>query len=66
MTDKELRKLKRADLIEILYYMREKIDSLTAENERLYKCLDVIGGKTSDTTESADPVQISEGESSDE
>lgn len=40
MTDKELRQLKRADLIEILYYMRQEIDDLRAENQKLNDRLD--------------------------
>ena len=35
MTDKELRSLKRADLIEILYYLRRENDELREENEAL-------------------------------
>ena len=35
MTDKELRQLKRTELIEMLYYMKTEIDELKAENEQL-------------------------------
>lgn len=35
MTDKEIRKLKRADLLEILYYLQKEIEELTKENESL-------------------------------
>lgn len=35
MTDKELRKLKRSELLEILYFMRKEMDSLRQENEQL-------------------------------
>ncbi len=35
MTDKELKKLKRADLLEILYYLQKEIEELTKENESL-------------------------------
>lgn len=42
MTDKELRALKRADLIEILYYLRSENDELRAENDRLKAKLDAI------------------------
>lgn len=35
MTDKELRKLKRADLLEILYYLQKEIDELKEENAML-------------------------------
>ena len=42
MTDKELRALKRADLIEILYYLRSENDELRAENEQLKAKLNAI------------------------
>ena len=42
MTDKELRKLGRADLIEILYYLRRENDELREENESLRQKLDTI------------------------
>ncbi len=35
MTDKELRKLKRADLLEILYYLQKEIEELNKENAML-------------------------------
>lgn len=35
MTDKEIRKLKRADLLEILYYLQKEIEELNKENESL-------------------------------
>lgn len=37
MTDKELKKLKRRELLEILYYMRKELDETRLENERLKK-----------------------------
>ncbi|MCM1506651.1 MAG: hypothetical protein NC177_05900 [Ruminococcus flavefaciens] len=37
MTDKELHKLKRPELLELLFYMRKEIDSLQEENENLKK-----------------------------
>ena len=46
MTDKELRALKRADLIEILYYLRRENDELTAENQRLREQMDALLGLT--------------------
>ncbi len=45
MTDKELRQLRRTDLIEILYYMRTEIDELKAENEQLKSRLDALVGE---------------------
>lgn len=35
MEDKELRKLKKSELLEILAYMRKEIDTLREENQRL-------------------------------
>lgn len=35
MTDNELKKLKRRDLLEILYYLRKELDETRLENERL-------------------------------
>ena len=42
MTDKELRGLKRTDLIEILYYLRRENDELQAENEKLNQRIDAL------------------------
>ena len=35
MTDKELRKLKRIELIEILYYLKKENEELIEENNKL-------------------------------
>lgn len=40
MTDKELHKLKRQELLEILYYMRTELDDVRAENDRLKQRLE--------------------------
>jgi len=45
MTDKELRQLKRTELIEMLYYMKTEIDELKAENEQLKFRLDKLVGE---------------------
>jgi len=45
MTDKELKKLKRSELIEILYYMRREIDELREKNEKLELRIDRLIGK---------------------
>ncbi len=37
MTDKELHKLKRPELLDLLFYMRKEIDRLQEENEQLKK-----------------------------
>lgn len=37
MTDKELHKLKRLELLDLLFYMRKEMDELQEENERLKK-----------------------------
>lgn len=40
MTDKELHKLKKAELLETLYYLRVELDKLTTENELLKQQLE--------------------------
>lgn len=40
MTEKEIKKLKRADLLEILYYLQKEIEELTKENESLKKIME--------------------------
>ncbi len=40
MTDKEVRKLKRAELLEILFYLQKELDGLRAENENLRRQLE--------------------------
>lgn len=42
MTDKELRKLKRAELLEILFYLRKEFDELKAENAALTARIDEL------------------------
>lgn len=42
MTDKELRKLRRSDLIEILYYLSRENDELREENGKLREKLDAF------------------------
>lgn len=37
MTDKELHKLKRPELLDLLFYMRKELDELQEENENLKK-----------------------------
>ena len=40
MTDKELRKLKRSELLELMFYLREELDKLKEENESLKSRID--------------------------
>lgn len=40
MTDKELHKLKKPELLEILFTMRKEIDDLQTENDELKQKLD--------------------------
>lgn len=40
MTDKEFKRLTRAQLIEVIYQLQLNLDELTAENERLSKALE--------------------------
>ncbi len=45
MTDKELRKLKKLELIEMLYYLRKETDELKAENDQLRAKLLLLSGE---------------------
>jgi len=40
MTDKELRKLKRTELLELMLYLRQELDSVKKENEELRRQLE--------------------------
>ena len=40
MTDKELRKLKRTELLELMLYLRQELDAIKKENEELRRQLD--------------------------
>ena len=46
MTDKELRRLRRSELIEILYYLSRENDELREENGRLQARLDAFVSNT--------------------
>ena len=51
MTDKEVKRLTRSQLIEIIYQLQLKQDELTAENEKLSKALEdrrILINKTGD------------------
>ncbi|HRR77832.1 MAG TPA: hypothetical protein P5191_13635 [Ruminococcus sp.] len=66
MTDKELRKLKRAELIEILYYLKKENEELAEENSRLMERLYTLAGKAlklqgqDNAGEGAEPVSVSD------
>ncbi len=46
MTDKELKKLKRTDLLEMLFYMQKEMETLRQENENLRQQLaDAAAGR---------------------
>ncbi len=42
MTDKEVRKLKRADLLEILFYLQKENETLRQENESLRQQMETV------------------------
>lgn len=44
MTDKEVKKLKRAELLELLFGMRKEIDRLLSENESLKQRTEIAEG----------------------
>lgn len=56
MTDKQLRKAKKTELIEMLYYLRKELDELKSENEELKGRLDRF------VSEAIDKVQPEESE----
>ncbi|MBQ3915720.1 MAG: hypothetical protein II690_03920 [Ruminococcus sp.] len=62
MTDKELRKLKRADLIELLYYLSRENDELRADNEKLRSVLYGFAGAANTPGQ----VQVSSGHDADD
>lgn len=62
MTDKELRKAKKSELIEILYFLRKELDDVQAENRRLTERLDsfmsIAAQRSTEVTEES-PVEAS-------
>ncbi len=40
MTDKELRKLKRKELLELMYYLQKELEDVKLENAELHKQLE--------------------------
>lgn len=42
MTDKQLRKAKKNELLEMLYYMRRELDKVQEENSQLRERLDKL------------------------
>ena len=44
MTEKELRKLKRSELLEIMYYLQKELDTVKSENESLKQRLEKAEG----------------------
>ncbi|MBE6850766.1 MAG: hypothetical protein E7504_03360 [Ruminococcus sp.] len=51
MTDKELRKLKRSELLEILFYLQKEIEKIQQENENLRKQMDSISAASAISNE---------------
>lgn len=52
MTDKELRKAKKDELLEMLYFLRKEVDELKAQNDALRaKVLLLSGGQPQETGE---------------
>lgn len=49
MTDKELRRLKRSELLELMFYLREELDKLKEENESLKSRLDDLTKSSMET-----------------
>ena len=56
MTDKEVQKLSRMQLVEILYLLSQENDKLREENQQLKKRLDMIVDKmVAEKAESSEP-----------
>lgn len=51
MTDKELRKLKRRELLELMYYLKKELEEVKLENEDLRKQLEDKTGAQSDVND---------------
>lgn len=61
MTDKELHHLKRAELLEILFYMQNEIDRLKEENKTLHERVENLTQSALDNKLSQDTLnQINE------
>ena len=56
MTEKEIKKLNRRELIEILLYLRKELDETKAENERLTKLADERNSEFDKLTKSVDKM----------
>ncbi len=54
MTDKELRKAKKTDLIEMLYYLRQEVDDLKAQNDTLRARVLLLSGEVPDGKDEGD------------
>lgn len=48
MTDKQLRKLRRAELLEMMFYIQKELDKLKEENESLKQKLEKAEGGLSE------------------
>ncbi|EWM54384.1 hypothetical protein [Ruminococcus flavefaciens] len=60
MKDKELKKLKRADLIEMLYYLSKENDELREENGKLRTRLDELVDRVTARSTAAEPLPSSD------
>lgn len=49
MTDKELRRLKRPELLEILFYLQKEIEGLKQENEVLKQRIETFANNSENT-----------------
>lgn len=49
MTDKELRKLKKTELLELMLYLRQELDKVKLENEELRAQLDSCVARKAET-----------------
>ncbi len=56
MTDKEVRKLKKPDLLEILFYLQKENETLRTENEKLQKQVESLMGARTLSDEDAQRI----------
>ncbi len=61
MTDKELRKCKRTELIEMLYYLRRENDELREKADKLEAQLDVLIRRTASVSGKTDEEPATDG-----
>lgn len=60
MTDKEVKKLKRSELLEILFYLQKEMEKLQQENENLRKQIESISSVNANQNPTTNSTKLSE------